>query len=334
MAVDADGLLWSRLLDRVSRSIHKRGLAATTRRIAARAIPIPINSLRQKRKDWTEQRKLKALAKRADATGCVVEIIHGSKMRLDVRPTGSRSLERTLALYGTREPASTEFYISVLKAVDEAWSAGPAPLVVDVGANVGYFALIAANILRDRVKVIAVEAEQENASRLEYNVNLNGYANVVVLPVAAGARPGVGAIAIRESANVHRMAEVSADRSMLQDVDIVTIDALIGRYAEGESSPVIVRMDVEGYEGFAFQGMRALLEGDRPCHIFVELHKSAYKWFPQIADALRSGGFEINRLDTSQGHRTGMILRPVLDDVTKLRSTAHLFCARTSSGAR
>jgi hypothetical protein len=53
---------------------------------------------------------LKRLERRENPTGCITRNIHGSRMRLHLGPAGGHSLERTLALGGTREPASTEFY--------------------------------------------------------------------------------------------------------------------------------------------------------------------------------------------------------------------------------
>jgi FkbM family methyltransferase len=311
-------------LNKVSSSIRNHGLIHTFHTVLARVADTG-------RQYWKTQKRAmtsKWLEQRSDATGCIIRTIHGSRMRLHVGPAGAHPLELTLALDGTREPASTEFYASVLRSLRKEWEARPPALILDVGANVGYFALLQAQIFGDRARVIAVEAEQENASRLEYNVRLNAYTNMEVLSVAAGAAPGTGSIARRDASNLHRMAEVSPDRSNLQMVEIVTIDGLISRHAESESSPIIVRMDIEGYEGFAFEGMSELMAAARPCYIFFELHKSAATWFPRIVDALRSGGFEVERLDASKGNGKRLISPSGLHDILELESNAHVFCRR------
>jgi FkbM family methyltransferase len=313
------------MLAKLGSSIRKRGVLGTIRLITGRAVSGVAARWKARRRAKT----LKRLARRADTSGCVEMEIHGSRMRLDVNCTSNRTLERTLAVEGTREPFSTSYYETVLSGLKERWKTYPRTLVLDIGANVGYYTLLQARILGDSARIVAVEAEEDNTRRLAHNVSLNAYANVEVLNVAAGAEAGTGAIARRRTANVHRMAEISSDLSDLQPVQVVPIDSLVEEFAASEQSPVIVRMDIEGYEGFAFAGMAELLASERACYLFFELHPNASDWCVPIHDSLKRNGFVIERIDPTQGcSRNAELAVPGFADLLQIQTTTHIFCSR------
>ena len=72
----------------------------------------------------------------------VVREIHGSEMVLDIRDEG---INRDLLLYGTREKLSSERFINELR--EFATDVRRDITVLDVGANIGYFAFLEANVL-------------------------------------------------------------------------------------------------------------------------------------------------------------------------------------------
>jgi FkbM family methyltransferase len=325
------------IIGKLGRSVRRRGILATSLLALRTVNPFSPGSTdekldrarrleRQERRQWI-QSQLQLLQSEADSTGCIERIIHGSKMRLDVRPSSNQTLEHDLAIDGTREPRSTEYYKGVLLTLKADWASLPPPLVLDIGANVGYFALLQANLMSGFAKVIAVEADPENAERLKHNIALNGYGNIEVLNSAAGAAPGVGALARGKSANVHKMADISEGSTDLQPVEVVTIDQLVASHAENQGSPVIVRMDIEGYEGHAFEGMKVLLASDRPCYLFFELHESASEWFERIAEHLRAGRFTVERIAPSKGDGIS-VQAGDYDRIKSLASLSHVFCRR------
>ena len=64
-------------------------------------------------------------------------------------------------------------------------------VVVDLGANMGYFTLLAARLVGKEGKVYAFEPEPINYSLLVKNVELNGYDNVVTVPKAVSHQSGI-----------------------------------------------------------------------------------------------------------------------------------------------
>jgi Protein-L-isoaspartate(D-aspartate) O-methyltransferase (PCMT) len=92
----------------------------------------------------------------------------------------------------------------------------PGDVFVDVGANIGYYTLLASQLVGAGGRVFAVEASSSIFRRLEYNVAMNGCGNVCCLNAAAGDSP--------------------AD----------TLEALIG--PEHLRSARLIRIDVQGAE--------------------------------------------------------------------------------------
>jgi FkbM family methyltransferase len=61
----------------------------------------------------------------------------------------------------------------------------------DVGANVGFFTLIAARLVDPGGTVVAFEPLPENVAQLRRNVELNSFRHVVVVPAAVGGESGM-----------------------------------------------------------------------------------------------------------------------------------------------
>ena len=230
----------------------------------------------------------------------IIREINGSKMELDIRPSGPNKIDRTLALDGIREPGSTKVFSKRLKQLKAQFDS--TIHVFDVGANIGYFALLEAHILADQGRIYAIEAEPENARRLQRNVELNSYSQIEVLPVAAGAEPSALELSIRGASNIHRMTEILGDKDQTRtiEVEVVAIDDLVAQRKIPEDELIVVRMDIEGYEAHAFRGMKKLLSSDRPVYIFVEVHSSC-PHRDEVIDALEENGFSLEFGSSDKG---------------------------------
>lgn len=316
--------LFIALQNRAAKAVRDRGvLAAFT---AAASIINPLSSRRRAARE--RQQRLREAQLRADAEGCVVRRVHGSLMRLDVQNVVTRSLEADLAAWGSREPSSTAYYLSVLHELKQHW-AGERPLVLDVGANVGYYALMAANVFQDAARIVAIEPDEENAARLRHNIALNAYKAIEVKQAAAGATSGVGQLVRQSAANWHKMIEVSETSGDVHLVPTITLDDVVDAAGCAADSPLIVRMDIEGYEGHAFKGMKKLLASNRQMFIFVEVHREASDSFPDMVKALRREGFYMERLEA----HSGVIERGV--DLERLKPSgfiAHAFLSKGFGG--
>lgn len=257
----------------------------------------------------------------------IIRDINGSKMELDIRPSGPNKLERRLALEGIRESGATKVFEDVLGELKEQ-TRGTIH-VFDVGANVGYFALLEARILGEQGQIYAIEAEPNNAARLKHNIELNNYSNIDVLQIAIGAERTQLELAQRSSSNVHRMKDILGDKQAvgLVDVEVHPLDALIEKESIPEDELIIVRMDIEGYEGRAFEGMSELLSSDRPMYLFTEIHPNRERVDPnQIADMLTQSRFHPEYLSFDGGDT----YQPMdsIDEIHEIESNAHIMLSR------
>jgi predicted methyltransferase len=111
----------------------------------------------------------------------VVEV-QGSKMYVDVfDPDPSmRATFRAYALNRVHEESTTNLFRNIVKEGD---------VVVDLGANVGYFTLLTAKLVGRKGKVYAFEPEPRNYGYLLKNIQLNGYEHVVASQKAVADRP-------------------------------------------------------------------------------------------------------------------------------------------------
>ena len=103
--------------------------------------------------------------------GIVLAEVQGNKMFMDAKASG-------LVLTGYWEKYETELFKKVVKE---------GMTVVDIGAHIGYYTLIAANLAGKKGKVYAFEPEAENYSLLVKNIKVNGYQNIVTAKTTSSA---------------------------------------------------------------------------------------------------------------------------------------------------
>lgn len=234
-------------------------------------------------------------------TGTIIQDINGSKMELEIRPESSHDLDKELAANGIREPGSTHKFQEILDRIKRETDR---PIhVFDVGANVGYFALLEANILGERGHIYAIEAAPDNAERLERNISLNEYTQIKVLQIALGESRTTKELCIKDKSNQHHISDVKNEgaESETVNVEMYPLDEIIAENPIQKQDPVIIRMDIEGYEGFTFEGATRFLASDRPAYIFVELHPREYNPHKKVVNALKNNGFEVEYISTDHG---------------------------------
>jgi FkbM family methyltransferase len=254
-----------------------------------------VNPLSERnRASRVRKKSIEKLKAEAGRDGCIVRNILGSKMRLDVSSGLKRKLELDLAIDGIREADSTAYYEQLLDHLKSAWT-GRDIVVLDVGANIGYYALLQAKVFGSAAKVIAIEPDADNASRLSYNCQLNDYRQIEVLVAAAGESAGTGQLSMQGSSNLHKMSQVAVAAVAQQTVEIIHLDAIVRREDPDCRKPFIVRMDIEGYEGYAFRGLKDFMSSARDAVIFLELHDDAGSAIGDIIDQMIASNFLVFR---------------------------------------
>ncbi len=145
-------------------------------------------------------------------------------------------------------------------------------LCVDVGANVGWFALHLAQAVGSAGHVIAVEADPRNAERLRGNAALNAFGSRIQV-VEAAASERVGTVSFIQSAHGHSgwgsvVPQPGNAGGQATTVATTTVDSLIA--ASGHATVSVLKIDVEGHELAVLAGSRESLREGRIGVVFFE----------------------------------------------------------------
>jgi FkbM family methyltransferase len=138
---------------------------------------------------------------------------------------------------------------------------------VDVGANIGAIAFLAATIVGPAGRVVAVEPNPDNLQLLYRGIALNGFQNVEVFPFAASDRRAVVSLTGGTS-NTHLVPSIAPDERGVF-AQTVALDDVLG----GLSRLDFVKMDIEGHEPLALKGMSRLMDRHRPT-LLIEFNPS------------------------------------------------------------
>ena len=148
----------------------------------------------------------------------------------------------------------------------------PGGTFYDVGANVGFFSLIASRLVGEAGTVVAFEPVPGTAEMLEANVARNALRNVRVQRVAASDEEGRVEMVVGEVSQTARLADAPAAAPETAHRVRVRSASIDGMIAAGEiPPPSFVKMDIEGAETLALAGMRRTLRAHRPI-VLCEVH--------------------------------------------------------------
>jgi FkbM family methyltransferase len=149
-------------------------------------------------------------------------------------------------------------------------------VVLDIGAHIGYYTLMFAKLVGEEGKVFAFEPSPDNFSLLEKNVEMNGHKNVVMVQKAVSNKSGTLKLFLCEG-NVgdNRIYDSDDDRRSV-DVEVIRLDD----YFKDDGARIdYIKMDIQGAEAGAIQGMRALLEKNKKIKILTEFWPDGLKKF-------------------------------------------------------
>jgi len=189
---------------------------------------------------------------------------------------------RGMFLYGTFEISETRLLQALLQ---------PGMTFVDVGANIGYYTVIAGRLVGPGGAVHAFEPNLAMRGRLAENVRLNGLGNVVIHAEALAGHTGqVDFYASTTEANQGISSIIpGAGRDARQSVPCFTLDDYWPTL--GQPLDVVMKMDIEGAEREVLAaGQRTLTGPAAPPLIF-----EAAELGP-VAEVLRGSGYHIRRI--------------------------------------
>ena len=207
--------------------------------------------------------------------GKVIEI-QGSKMRVDIS-NESIAMRRTLEVYSLNkihERSTTDLFKKIIKEGD---------VVIDLGANIGYFSLLAAKLVGPRGKVFSFEPEPKNFNYLKKNIELNNYNHAQPFQKAVSNQNGTTKLFICDYDTGHHTINkkdgidaYSRGRKVKEqsiDIETITLDSFLTGKADKVN---VIKMDV-----LTLSGMDRILKDNKDIKMIVE-------FFPLLIEKMGS----------------------------------------------
>lgn len=147
----------------------------------------------------------------------------------------------------------------------------PGAIVLDIGAHVGYSAVMFADWVGDSGRVHCFEPMPDHQKQLLRNLTVNGLERRVNI-VSAAVTDGVGECPFFDSrlSNSGMSSLIGPEGRSSRTVKTVSIDAWIAN--ENAAEIAFVKVDVEGAEAMVVRGMIATLQRRRVAAVLIELH--------------------------------------------------------------
>lgn len=184
-----------------------------------------------------------------------IEIIEGVGRGLRIK-IGSSNSDYAL---GKNELPVQKAFLNYVKLND---------VVYDIGANIGFFTIIAAKLVGPGGHVYAFEPISENINKLRHNININKFLNVTVFEKAVSKSSGKEKIFLTKNSGGHTLSSGGVPKNKIGEImiDIVSIDEMVEDLKI--NPPDIVKIDVEGAEYNVIDGMNKTIKKFRPLFIY------------------------------------------------------------------
>jgi FkbM family methyltransferase len=198
--------------------------------------------------------------------------IQGSKMFLD--PGDSLDL----SINGVYGELDTKIIRDNIKEGD---------IVIDVGANIGYYTLIFAQLVGASGKVFAFEPEPKNFEILKKNIEVNNYQNIIAEQKIVSDESGMVKLFIAEQGIVGHRIQQKTDSQKFIEVESIILDNYLKNLNLSEKINFI-KIDVEGAEVKVLEGSKIMIEKSDQLKIFTEFNREDIKKYDYNPEYLLS----------------------------------------------
>lgn len=214
-----------------------------------------------------------------------VSIPLNSKLLVSSKDSG---LGLMLRSNGKFEPLQSKKIINSLNQGD---------VVLDIGANIGYYSILASKLVGKKGKVYAFEPDPQNIKLLYKNIKLNNCSNVIVIEAALGSKKGeLRLIQDLSNPGESKLSEKNMGNSVM--VKVLTLDQFVN--SEKIKKIDLIKVDVEGSELDVLKGSIKTLKLNKSLKLFIECNPQALKTFNQdkiaLTAYLRGMDFELEQI--------------------------------------
>lgn len=175
---------------------------------------------------------------------------------------GGEIIENEFFWTGTfwTERATIAYFLDLVRQAD---------ILIDVGANIGTFALVA-KAAKPELQVIAIEPSETNFAALARNIRINGF-DIQALNAAVTATDGP--VTLYDFAGVSYSASLESDwreGTVARQVDGLSLDTVTAGVPDN-GQRILLKIDVEGHEPQALAGARKLIARRQRAAFVIEL---------------------------------------------------------------
>lgn len=178
--------------------------------------------------------------------------VHGTSLLTNVH---DRGIGTHLFLQSVYAPARVSEIQNAVKEGD---------VVIDIGANIGYFTVLLANLVGPKGKVYAFEPDPRNVELLQRTIEKNGWTNVIVEQKAVSNKAGELLLYQTQSWSANTL--VPHENISTVKVPVVTLDEFLAN----EDHVNFVKIDTDGSEPFVIDGMSQLIKRSPNLKVLAE----------------------------------------------------------------
>lgn len=212
-----------------------------------------------------------------------VDIPLGQRLLVSTKDSGLGMFLRTKGEY---EPLQTNLFIQTVK---------PGDIVFDIGANVGYYTLLASKLAGTKGKVYAFEPDPRTAALLNKNIKLNKCTNVTVVQSALSTQKGITTLVLDE-ANPGESSLANGKGKKITIQGTTLYDFIQQNKIKNID---VIKIDVEGAELEVLKGAQNSLTKNRGV-MFIECNKKALQQFSEspktLLNLLSTFGYQITKI--------------------------------------
>jgi len=140
--------------------------------------------------------------------------------------------------------------------------------IINIGANIGYYTLLAAKKVGLKGKVFAFEPGKEALKYLELNIQTNNYSNIEIIPKAVSNFSGNANLFLHDSITGHSLYS-DQENSKKLEISTITIDEFL---KEKNIRVYLAIIDAEGSEQLILEGMKETIQKNPELEIVLEFN--------------------------------------------------------------
>ncbi len=236
--------------------------------------------------------------------------VHGHRMYLD------QTHLYDFSITGIIEPEITDLVMREVKDGD---------VVLDLGASIGYYTLLFAKLVGAEGKVFAFEPDPESFALLKKNVEINGYQNVILVRKAVSNK--TGSTKLYTNNGTHTICELDGN-SLTAEIESISLDD----YFRNDNAMIsFIKMDIEGAEGRAVEGMTGLLRKNKDIKMVAEFWPVGLKSFglKRFLDLLQEQSLRLYHIDAKEHTILPLDAPKLLENFTAARQdSTNLYCIK------